>query len=332
MAIIYEGDPRADIEVYLSRGSTHSILGQARRLLRALSRYPIDTVRYLWIGAARMFDTTSFSERPDYLYKLETVRNWSSVPCGSSYSALNDFSKDHFGDIEAYRYKAHPWLRAILNSLDVQGKRVLEIGYGAGSDHAVLAQRGGEMHGIDLTPRSLEVTKAHLAVHGCTSKLVVGDAELLPYEVNYFDFVYSFGVIHHSPNTEQIVQEIHRVLKPGGKAFVTVYHKHSIFFWWSVFVLGFVVRGGWRRRTLRQQLSLIEHPNNNENMVIRLYTASQFKQLFKSFSQCTTYVRHLSPCDIDLVDLLYRDRVRQTPALAFLQRFLGWYVVAEVTK
>jgi ubiquinone/menaquinone biosynthesis C-methylase UbiE len=330
MTIIYEGDPRLGIETYRPPSSKNR--SYISRLARALLTVPRDVFVFLWHGLARRMDTVTFSAKPDYMYKLETIRNWTEVPCGSSYSDRDDFSHEHFRQVEEYRYATHGWLKACIESFDIQHKKVLEIGYGAGSDHCLLARNAGEMHGIDLTPRSREVTTAHLRAHNLTSSLVTGDAELLPYESAYFDFVYSFGVIHHSPNTEQVVSEIHRVLKPGGKAFVTVYNKNSLFFWWTVFLFGFIFRGGWIKRSLPQQLSLIEYPNTNEDLVIRLYTQSEVRQLFRNFSACRTYVRHLNPCDIDVFSRLYKDPLRQTALLRRLEPLGGWYVVAEISK
>ena len=62
---------------------------------------------------------------------------------------------------------------------------------------------------------------------GLSSKLNIGNAEILSFEDESFDFVYSWGVLHHSPNTRKCFDEIYRVLRPGGKAKIMIYHKYS---------------------------------------------------------------------------------------------------------
>jgi ubiquinone/menaquinone biosynthesis C-methylase UbiE len=213
---------------------------------------------------------------------------------------------------------------------------VLEIGIGMGTDNLNLARRGANMHGIDLTPRNLEITKKRLSLYGLNSQLVTADAENLPYADNSMDFIYSFGVIHHSPDTERIISEIHRVLKPGGRCWVTVYNKNSIFFWWSVFFVYYLLLGGWCRRTLKQQLSLIEYPNTDQNMVIRLYTQKQFRALFRNFSEIRSSIRHLLPIDIAGIGYFLKKVFRNPDEPARFWNALGekfgWYIVINAIK
>jgi ubiquinone/menaquinone biosynthesis C-methylase UbiE len=82
--------------------------------------------------------------------------------------------------------------------------------------------------GIDLTARAVDFTRARLASSGFVSDLRVADAEALPFADNSFDLVYSWGVLHHSPDTARAVREVHRVLRPGGAARLMLYHKYSI--------------------------------------------------------------------------------------------------------
>jgi SAM-dependent methyltransferase len=82
--------------------------------------------------------------------------------------------------------------------------------------------------GIDLTARAVEHTRARFAAYGVRSHVDVGDAEALPFEDESFDLVYSYGVLHHSPDTQRTIDEVHRVLKPSGTARVMIYHRHSL--------------------------------------------------------------------------------------------------------
>ena len=109
-----------------------------------------------------------------------------------------------------------------------QGLRVLEIGVGLGADHQLFAEYKADLYGIDLTQRSIDHTKRRLKDLGLKSNVKLGDAENLEFNDNFFDVVYSWGVIHHSPSTINCVNEIFRVLKPGGSAKIMIYHKRSI--------------------------------------------------------------------------------------------------------
>ena len=100
------------------------------------------------------------------------------------------------------------------------GESVLEIGPGLGTDHAQFARAGGKMVAIDLTSRHLELTRRRFELEKLATRPVRGDAEGLPFAAGAFDVVYSFGVLHHTPDTAGAVREIHRVLRPGGLAIV----------------------------------------------------------------------------------------------------------------
>ena len=107
-----------------------------------------------------------------------------------------------------------------------QGEKVLEVGVGMGTDLASYAKNKSIVSGIDLSPNAITFTKKQFESLGLEAeKLVIGDAENLPFEENYFDLVYSFGVLHHTPDIEKAVEEILRVLKPDGKFIVMLYRK-----------------------------------------------------------------------------------------------------------
>lgn len=277
-------------------------------------------------------DTKNFKAFSGEQYKNETVKNWSEMPCDSSFSKKEFLTKEYFDEIEEQRYSIHPWILDFINSFDLRGKRVLEIGCGMGADHLSLARKGGIMHGLDLVPKHLEITRKRLSLYNYKSRLTRGDAERLPYPSNSMDFVYSLGVLHHSPDTDKAVSEIHRVLKPGGKCFVALYHKHSIFFWWSVFFWNFILKSGWRERTLHEQLSLIEQPNVNPNIVTRLYGKKNIKHMFRQFNHISECIRHLIPADIIFFGSFFKDPFKSSPFLDWLGNRFGWYIVIEANK
>lgn len=126
------------------------------------------------------------------------------------------------------RYRLEPYIPGFAKFSESRGQKVLEIGLGLGADHEQFARAGAQLCGVDLTPRAVEITGHRLELSGLGSDLRVGDAEALPYASDSFDVVYSWGVIHHSPNTRQAVHEILRVLRPGGESRVMIYHRWSL--------------------------------------------------------------------------------------------------------
>jgi 2-polyprenyl-3-methyl-5-hydroxy-6-metoxy-1,4-benzoquinol methylase len=110
----------------------------------------------------------------------------------------------------------------------LKGKRVLEIGCGIGSHARLLAESGCQLTCVDLTSRAVENTRKRLQLWGLHADVRQMDAEHLDFPDGHFDFVWSWGVIHHSPNTEQIIRNVRRVLKPEGEFRLMVYHRRSV--------------------------------------------------------------------------------------------------------
>ena len=123
---------------------------------------------------------------------------------------------------------------AIFPYAQMQGRRVLEVGCGMGCMAMNWAQRGAEMTASDLNPISIAQTRRRFELFGLAGDIRQADAEALPFADNSFDFVYSWGVLHHTPDTAKAIEEIRRVLKPGARAGVMLYHRHSILFMLTV--------------------------------------------------------------------------------------------------
>src|SRR4051812_1608700 len=126
----------------------------------------------------------------------------------------------------------------------LRGSDVLEIGCGSGVHARILAEGGAHVTAIDLTPTAVAMTRRRLELHGLQGKVIEADAERLPFPDASFDFVWSWGVIHHSANTPAVIDEIARVLRPGGRVALMVYHRSSITFWINYVLLRGVLQGG----------------------------------------------------------------------------------------
>jgi len=159
---------------------------------------------------------------------------WNRNPVGSNFIAYFP-GKEFYETYDRFRYATEGHILEELDRLDLKGKRVLEIGLGQGADSMQLINRGAQFNGIDLTDESVRrVIERFTLLNKPYQSVQRANARQIPFPDNHFDVVYSHGVIHHSPDIEGIVDEIHRVLKPGGKAVIMLYHKSSFNYYVSI--------------------------------------------------------------------------------------------------
>lgn len=167
--------------------------------------------------------------------KEEVHSYWNKQSCGTQFSDKDKYTKEYYEEIEKDRYSKEPEIVEFARFHEGKGKKVLEVGVGAATDFLQWAKNGAELYGIDLTEEAIGHATHRLELYGLKPKeLKVSDAENQPFDNDSFDLVYSWGVIHHSPDTPKAFKEIIRVLKPGGKARIMVYNRKSIlayFFW-----------------------------------------------------------------------------------------------------
>jgi ubiquinone/menaquinone biosynthesis C-methylase UbiE len=153
---------------------------------------------------------------------------WERHPVGSDLVPETEL-REFFEAYDRFRDRTEGHIRREIRQMCLEGAEVLEIGLGQGTDSQRLAGAARRYTGVDLTPESIRRVGRRFdlfGVHG--ARLALMNAESLGFRDASFDVVYSHGVIHHSPRIERIVSEIHRVLRPGGRAVVMVYHRHSL--------------------------------------------------------------------------------------------------------
>jgi ubiquinone/menaquinone biosynthesis C-methylase UbiE len=205
---------------------------------------------------------------------------WDDKSCGEVY-ATGQSEKEYYESHSRVRYELEPYLRDFARFHEGEGKDVLEIGVGMGADHIEWAKSQlRSLTGIDLTPRAIEHTRKRLTIYGFRSGVRVGDAEKLPFDNGSFDLIYSWGVLHHSPNTPEAVNEVFRVLRPNGTARIMIYHKYSLtgYMLWARY--GLLVGRPFR------SLSNI-YANHLESPGTKAYTSEEARVMFGRFSQVT---------------------------------------------
>src|SRR5712664_3366938 len=148
---------------------------------------------------------------------------WQANPCGTKFADAEPGSRRFYELVEAHRYQKEWHIPQAADFAGSRGLRVLEIGCGLGTDGTQFAKAGADYTGVDLTDAAVELARKNFELLGLRGDFRTADAENLDFADETFDLVYSHGVLHHTPDIEAAVNEIHRVLKPDGRAIVMLY-------------------------------------------------------------------------------------------------------------
>jgi ubiquinone/menaquinone biosynthesis C-methylase UbiE len=162
---------------------------------------------------------------------------WNEKPCDSDRSSRSSETQEYFFDIEKDRYNLQTHIKEVLSWIEWDGKKVLEIGTGVGTDARSIISFGAIYTGINVDQGSTDLTMKALAAFELSGTVKKINATTLPFPDQSFDVIYSFGVLHHIPNIKAAVSEIFRVLKPGGEILVMVYNRYSINYYVEIMFL-----------------------------------------------------------------------------------------------
>ncbi len=202
---------------------------------------------------------------------------WSEASCGERLF-LDALDKPGYRTQMEKRYLLEPFIEDFARFDVSRNLDVLEIGVGLGADHQRFAQAGARLTGIDLTERAVEHTRRRFELFGLKSDLRVGDAESLQFGDEAFDVVYSWGVLHHSPDTARAIDEVWRVLRHSGVARIMIYHKHSLVGYMLWLRYGMLAGKPWR------SLSDI-YAHHLESPGTKAYTMDEARTLFRKYSE-----------------------------------------------
>jgi len=208
--------------------------------------------------------------------KKEVRDFWNEASCGERL-LLDASDKPGFLNQMARRYALEPYIEGFARFDEARNLDVLEIGVGLGADHQRFAEAGARLNGVDLTDRAVEFTRRRFELFGLTSELRVADAEALEFADETFDLVYSWGVLHHSPDTPRAIQEVWRVLRRGGRARVMIYHKHSL--------VGYMLWLRYAALAGRPWRGLADvYAEHLESPGTKAYTVQEARRLFQRFA------------------------------------------------
>lgn len=260
-------------------------------------------------------------------YKNEVQNQWDNNPCGSQYVKIaQPHSLEWFVEAEAYRHGEYgPWMPETMEFSLHAGKRLLEIGGGMGTDLAQFAKHGAIVTDVDLSSGHLSLAQENFRLRGLTGTFIHQDAETIPFPDNSFDVVYSNGVIHHTPNTQSVIDEIYRVLKPGGKAIIMVYAENSLYYWRNLVGWQGLKKGALMTNSIGHVMSCsVEMSDNDARPLVKVYTKSRIRKMFKNFN-------NIEICQRQLVSEEVPRGLGWVP-LSWLGQLMGWNLIIKAHK
>lgn len=242
---------------------------------------------------------------------------WDKRPCNIRHSPKPVGSREYCEEVSQRRYFVEPHIPAFADFKRWKGKKVLEVGCGIGTDSAQFVKAGAQFTGAELSAESLAVCKQCFDALGLAGTFYVANAEQLSatVPVEEYDLVYSFGVIHHAPNPERIIEEIKKYMGPDSELRIMLYAKYS----WKSFMiwLGF------------------DQPEAQYGCPIAgTYSASDVRRLLNGFEILSITKDHIFPYSVPE----YREyryvkvffwRYLPAPLFRFLKRHLGWHLLVR---
>ncbi len=261
----------------------------------------------------------------------QVQRYWDQRPCNIRHSPKPVGSREYFDEVEARKYLVEPHIRRFANFERWRGKKVLEIGCGIGTDTINFARNGAEVTAVDLSAQSLQVARRRAEVFGLSDRVRFfhGSAEDLASVVppEAYDLIYTFGVIHHTPHPERVVEQMRGFAQPGTTVKIMVYNKLS----WKVFWILMSYGKGqfWRLNEL-----IAEHSEAQTGCPVTYsYSRAEGRALIEhsGFHMTDTFVDHIFPYRIP--EYVKYEYVKARPwrwmspsMFRWMERHFGWHL------
>ena len=256
---------------------------------------------------------------------------WDGRPCNIRHSPKPVGTREYFNEVEARKYFVEPHIPRFAQFERWRGKKVLEIGCGIGTDTINFARYGAQVTAVELSEKSLEIARKRAQVYELQDRIrfYLGNAEELTkfVPVEPYDLVYSFGVIHHTPHPENVIEQMRYYVQPDSTIKIMVYHRYA----WKVFRILLTYGKGqfWRLAELVAQHSEAE----TGCPITYTFTRRQLHSLLERYSFRVTEmsVEHIFPyCIPGYVQYRYVKvwYFRWMPQSLFrwLERHFGWHL------
>ncbi len=248
---------------------------------------------------------------------VHTVKQfWDSRPCNVRHSTKELGSREYFDEVEAKKHFVEPHILPFADFPVWKGKRVLEIGCGLGTAAVNFAKHGAEYTGVELSSESLALAKRRFEVYGYSGNFYEGNAERLTSFLPSakYDLIYSFGVIHHTPNPHLVIEQCSRLLNTNGTLKIMMYAKNS----WKNFMIG----------------NGLDQPEAQTGCPIAFtYTQQEIFNLLAPYFRVTSIVQdHIFPYQIEAYNMgqyIKEPWFESMPDKMFktLEQNLGWHLL-----
>lgn len=266
------------------------------------------------------------TEAPNVIDQVRAY--WNRRPCNIRHSKSAVGSREYFDEVEARKYFVEPHIPAFAQFARWRGKKVLEIGCGIGTDSINFAKAGAEVTVVDLSDESLELCKKRFDVYGLKAKFYLGDAESLGsfVPVEKYDLIYSFGVIHHTPHPDRVMEQLKQYCKPDTELRLMLYTK------WSWKVLWIILKYGKGAFWKSDQLVAAYSEAQEGSPVTYYYSFRGVRYLMRDYDVVDIRKDHIFPYKIDKYvnyeyEWLWYFRWLPTPWFSWLERRLGWHTL-----
>ena len=252
---------------------------------------------------------------------ITDIKNyWNKRPCNINHSNKSIGTKEYFNEVEKRKYFVEPHIVPFANFPKWKNKKVLEIGCGLGTDAVNFAKNGCDYYGLELSDKSLEITKKRFKIYNLNGTFHNINAEnnLDFLGLNSFDLIYSFGVIHHSPNIHKIINNMYKLLKKNGVLKIMLYASNS-----------------WKKIMIDNEKSQYEAQNNCP--LANTYTKEEVYNLLTKFTNIKIEQHHIFPYIISEYKKYNYTKEKwfeHMPSEIFniLEKNLGWHLCITANK
>lgn len=249
--------------------------------------------------------------------KNQVKKYWNSTVHDGNIAKAPVGSLKFFDNIYKYHFTKQDYMTKLINYPQYKGKKVLGVGCGIGIDLLRFAKNGAKVVGVDFAPYPVQLAKKNFKLHKKKGTFLVMDAENLEFKDNMFDAVFMHGVLPYAPNPQKMVDEAYRVLKPGGKVLIAVYH-----------------RRGWMYYLSKLTGTPLEHEHAP---CFKMFTFKEVKKLFKKYSSLHVWgERFPKPTKLHkgVKGMVYNQVF--IPLMNLIPRKIlrpiGWHIVGEAIK
>lgn len=250
---------------------------------------------------------------------------WDSRPCNIRHSDKEIGTVDYFLDVSKKKYLVEPHILSFADFPQWKDKHVLEVGCGIGTAAQSFAECGAHYTGIDLSPESVKIAQKRFDLFNLKGDITVANIETY-YDGtqdacdcgNLYDLVYSFGVLHHTPDINISIKNIYHLMKPGGTFKLMLYAKDS-----------------WKNFMIQDGLDQYEAQANCP--IANTYTHDEVRSLLENFSDIQIEQCHIFPYKIEeykrniYVKQDYFECMSQE-LFTCLEKNMGWHLCITCKK